>query len=335
MDSMNPATARTDIRSKGYLAIEVGEIAAWVAIAYGANGLEKRWRSQFITPPSADDLAKEIAGKILEVGGVGELAATGIALWDTPQGERGGMSGSMRFDQVEFTSHLATMTRTPVHVLGAVEAAAQAEAQMGAGRGYDPVVYIHLGREVRCAIVTRSVALLGASGQAGQIGHWHVATNGPRCSCGKTGHLNPLCSSQGLVRLAIGAVSQDDDALAAVNEASGGLIEALSAQRVVSLAGEGIAPLRRLVIESANALSETLTNLALAVDPAAFILAGPLGVAGGLFVDEVESLLRANLRVVAPRWRIPEIVLARLEPNSALTGAWLLARGESGATLAS
>jgi predicted NBD/HSP70 family sugar kinase len=139
-----------------------------------------------------------------------------------------------------------------------------------------------------------------------------------------TGHLNPLCSSQGFVRLAIGYAAQDDIALAAVSEATGGRVESITASRIVALAGSGVEALRDLVRKSADALGLALARLSLAVDPAVIILGGPLGRAGGLFIEWTQERMAAELRQISTGAQAPRLVSASLEPQSALTGAWLL-----------
>ena len=186
------------------------------------------------------------------------------------------------------------------------------------------MVYVHLGREVLSSLVYDREPILGAHGQAGRIGHWQVVDDGPRCACGAVGHLNPLCSSQGFIRLAIGLAAQDDIALAAVSEATSGRVESLTASRIVALADMGVEALRDLVRRSADALGLALARLTLAVDPAVIVLGGPLGGAGGLFIEWTRERLAAELRMISTGGQAPRLVSASLEPQSALTGAWLL-----------
>lgn len=308
-----------------YAGVEIGEMGAWIAITFGAaDGPLSRWRARFTTAPAIDEIVTRIADGLRELRAGAEIAAIGVAVWDTQKPTRGA-SSIVGVDAAELAARLEVLTGAPTRVQGAIEAAAQAEAHMGAGQDADPLVYIHLGREVRDAIVSHGRALHGAHSQGGQIGHWRVAERGPRCSCGQVGHLNPLCSSQGFVRLAIGAIAQDEVALAAANAATGGRVETITARQVIALARERPAALEPLIAEAARALSVALANLTLLIDPTVIVLGGPLGAAGGAFLEQVQEGVSERLRAVAAGWRAPAIEPARLEPHSALTGAWLLA----------
>jgi glucokinase len=295
----------------------------------GADAPTQHWRARFTAPPILDELTRRIGDGLRALKGSRNAQALGVAIWDAKPPEPGS-SRLVGVDAAELSSLLAEQLGAPVRFQDAVASAAQAEARQGAAQGVDPIVYVHLGREVRAAIISQGATVHGANGQVGQIGHWRVAENGPRCACGQIGHLNPLCSSQGFVRLAIGAVSQDDNALAAATRVTGARVETLTAQQIVTLAKEHITPLERRVAESADALSVALTDLALLIDPAMIVLGGPLGVAGGSFLTQVQENVAAQLRAVAQDWSIPTIVPARLEPQSALIGAWLLAHEDDG-----
>lgn len=311
------------------LGLEIGELAAWIAIAYGAAGPERQWRTSFTAPPSPDEFFQRIVDGAREVCGEDEIVGVGVALWATmdsaPDVSRAGAL-PVDWDGVALTTRLRAIFQAPVRMRSAVDAAALAEARIGAGKDTNPLVYIHLGREVVSALVYECEPRQGAHGRAGQIGHWRIAEDGPRCACGAIGHLNPVCSSQGFVRLAIGLASRDDNALAAVTETTGGRVEALTSSRIVALAAAGVEPLRELVRLAANALGVALARLTLVVDPSVIVLGGPLGTTGGLFIEWTGERLVADLHAITGDGPVPRLVSASLEPRSALTGAWLIGK---------
>src|SRR5690606_11922672 len=69
------------------------------------------------------------------------------------------------------------------------EAAALAEARLGAGRGSDDVFVLALGTGIAGAHVVSGQVRRGAHGAAGEIGHMQVVHNGVVCSCGQIGCL--------------------------------------------------------------------------------------------------------------------------------------------------
>ena len=311
----------------GYLGVEIGELAAWLTVTWGDVKPERHVKTRFLAPPSPDTFFLRLGEIVREVSGGATINGVGIASW-TPVNSECDMiqAGSLMQEWVDisFVTRLRELLRAPVRLRAAVDAAALAETERGAGQGANPIVYVHLGREVLSSLVYDREPILGAHGQAGRIGHWQVVDDGPRCACGMTGHLNPLCSSQGFVRLAIGVAAQDDIALAAVSKATGGRVESLTASRIVALADAGVEALRDLVKRSANALGLALARLSLAIDPAVIVLGGSLGSVGGLFMEWTRERMAAELREITADTRAPRLVSASLEPQSALTGAWLL-----------
>lgn len=326
LDSQRPDSIGTTPTSRVYLGLEVGELGAWMRLVGGTTTPQHRWRANFTSPPTLDELFRQLERGVSHVAGGAEIAGVGLATWERTLAKRV-MEEQDSWTAAELAERLATAVRASTCVLQAVDAAGLAEARLGAGRDRDGVFYVHLGREARSALVWSGKLLPSAHrGLGGQIGHWQIAEDGPRCSCGEIGHLNPLCSSQSIVRLAIGLASQDDDALAAAHAVTGGRAEALTAAQVVALAGEGIEPLRALVQHAAEALGIVLGAATLLVDPDIVILGGPLGVAGGVFLERTRDQAHETLRSTRSNDAQVEIVPASLEPQSAAIGAWLQAR---------
>lgn len=310
------------------LGVEIGELAAWVAVTRGKDAPERTWRARFTAPPDLDTMLSRITEGARVIGGDASVSGVGVASWMSDDSEGGAPAGAvaMEWSNAHLVAKLGERLSAPARLRAAVDAAALAEAALGAGTGVSQLVYIHLGREVLSSLVFNGEPPLRAPGRPGLFGHWRIAESGPRCSCGAVGHLNPLCASQSFVRLAIGLAAQHDDALAAVREATGGRVESLTAARVVALAGAGIEPLRELVERSADALGMALAQLSLVVPPERIVLGGPLGVAGGLFMDLARKRMTDDLSAIPTAGDKPQLVAAALEPHSALTGAWLLGR---------
>lgn len=317
---------------RAYIGIEIGELAAWVAVACGKTGADRRWRTSFGAPPSPDAFVERLADGVRNVCGGHTIAGIGVASWTPVDGARGAIrAGSVMpdWEDMPVTARLSELLGAPCQLSPAVSAAALAEATLGAGKDTSPMVYAHVGREVLSSLVYNGAPLLGAHGEVGQIGHWPVTEDGPRCACGAVGHLNPLCSSQGIVRMAIGLAAQDERVLTEVGRVTGGRAEALTATGVVALAGAGVEPLRDLVIRSADALGLALAQLSLLAHPALIVLGGPLGVAGGLFMERTRERMVEGLSAIPSEGTPPLLAPATLEPHSALTGAWLLAHGSA------
>src|SRR2546428_6149062 len=65
--------------------------------------------------------------------------------------------------------------------------AAVAEAVAGSAKGARDFVYVTISTGLGGAIVSHGRMLRGATNTAGEIGHWPVGLEGPRCGCGSYG----------------------------------------------------------------------------------------------------------------------------------------------------
>lgn len=88
----------------------------------------------------------------------------------------------------------------PVFVDNDANAAALAEALMGAGRGSRHLVHLTLGTGIGGGIVIDGRLYRGALGAAGELGHMIVLEDGPPCNCGARGCLEALASGVALYR---------------------------------------------------------------------------------------------------------------------------------------
>ena len=80
-------------------------------------------------------------------------------------------------------------------------ACALAEWRWGAGKGSHVMVFLTFGTGLGAGIVLDGKILRGASGDAGELGHWRLTDFGPS-GYGKTGSFEGFCSGGGLVQLA-------------------------------------------------------------------------------------------------------------------------------------
>jgi glucokinase len=186
------------------------------------------------------------------------------------------------------------------------------------------MLYVLLARSIWSAYVVQGQLVPGAHGIAGRLAHWRVRTDGPRCSCGAYGHLEPLASAQALVRNMIGRAAASDESTAAMLGISGGRAEAMTARAVVRLAEDGDAAAEAVVTDALDALAPALANLVAALDPDAIVLGGPLAEAG----EQLFGWLNARVVALCESFgHAPSVVPGKLEPYAPLVGARLLVEG--------
>src|SRR5262249_23058370 len=184
------------------------------------------------------------------------------------------------------------------------------------------MLYVHGGRDVSSAVVHLGGLIHGAHGAEGMLAHLAVRPEGPRCSCGLHGHLEPLASAQSIVRRMIGRASDSDESAAAMQRITGGRAEALTVAQVVRLAAEGDLAASSIVAEAIDALATGLANAVALLDPTVIVVGGPLVEAGEAFLAALGARVA---ELCAPFTPAPTLVWGSLEPGAALLGARLLA----------
>ncbi|MFC1540509.1 ROK family protein [Candidatus Margulisiibacteriota bacterium] len=91
--------------------------------------------------------------------------------------------------------------RVPVFVDNDANCAALAEAWFGAGRFVRHFIYITISTGIGGGIIIDKKIYRGVTGSAGEFGHMTIDINGPKCGCGKFGHLEALASGTALKRM--------------------------------------------------------------------------------------------------------------------------------------
>lgn len=315
------------------IGIEIAESGMRMIAARVSDGTiaSRRWRRQLPappTPPEALAALNELISQILDAGEQDNKTPVGlgIAFWgevDAMRGATRGMPYAPGWDDFPLADKLAERWKMVTRLAPAVEAAGIAEAHAGAGHRRRVVLYVHSGRTIASALIVNGSSVPGATGRAGKLGHWLVQPDGPRCSCGMRGHLDPIASAQSIVRATIGLASGSDESTAAMLRISGGRAEAMTVRQVVQLASEGDPSAQTVLANAWDALAVALANLVATLDPDIIVIGGPSVEAGEAFCGP----LRERLASLCGAWRpIPDLLPGALEPRAALTGACLLSR---------
>ncbi|HLJ80966.1 MAG TPA: ROK family protein [Ktedonobacterales bacterium] len=278
------------------------------------------------TPPAPEEAIGQIVGLVQRLTrDAGEpAAALGIAVSGVVDAERG-VVHALRYapgwEEVALADGVAEATGLPVRLDSTTNAAALAEAMRGVGAAYRHILYVLPAQSVTAAYVVGGRILHGAHGMEGQLAHLRVRDEGPRCSCGAIGHVEPLASAQAIVRNMIGCASGSDASTAAMLRVSGGRAEAMSAAQVAQLAAEGEPAAVAVLTDALDTLATALACALALLDPDVVVLGGPLAQAESWYFDQ----LRARLSERRHPFATPPLVAGALEPRSALLGARLLA----------
>ncbi len=193
----------------------------------------------------------------------------------------------------------------PVTIESDVRAAARAEARFGAGRGFEPFLYLNIGTGVSAVLVQSGVLYRGAHGHGLVIASGPTMSVCPHCGERHEAVLEDIAGGAGLT--------------AAYVRASGDTAATMPLILSRAAAGEPLA--HRIVATAAEALGSALGPLLGLTDPAALVIGGGLGTVPGPYFDGLVPAIRHH--VWSEKTRAIPILRAALGGDAGLIGAAL------------
>jgi glucokinase len=187
---------RAAIPKGSYLGIDIG----------GTKIALCRWRPQGRLqrlaefPSSGPDETFERIGEHLRGRLPRDLIAVGIACGGPLDAERGEVLSPPNlpgWDEVPIARLMTHLTSAPTYLANDANANALAEWHFGAGKQCHSMIYLTAGTGMGAGIVLNGRLLKGAHGNAGEVGHWRLATQGP-FGYGKRGSFEGYCSGGSL-----------------------------------------------------------------------------------------------------------------------------------------
>lgn len=177
-------------------------------------------------------------------------------------------------------AEVAAASGLPCRVLNDVHAHALGEARRGGGRGMSSCLVVAVGTGIGGAYVERGTIMLGAHDEAGHIGHVAcIAAAGVPCSCGATGHLEPIGAGPGILEEFIrlgGSTTQPDGS-------------PMDGAEIDRLAAKGDSAAKAAEERAGRALGEVLGSMCNMLDPACVILSGSVAQSGPDWSDAMKQ----------------------------------------------
>ncbi len=166
----------------------------------------------------------------------------------------------------------------PVRSGNDANVAALGEMWQGGGKGYSDIVMVTLGTGVGGGVIIDEKIIAGKHGLGGEIGHIHVRDGEKEhCNCGGVGCLEQVASATGIAREArrtMAALDGPSDMRT--------FGEAITAKDVLDCAKAGDAMANMVMETVGRYLGIALAQVALTVDPEAFVIGGGVSAIGGM-----------------------------------------------------
>lgn len=210
--------------------------------------------------------------------------------------------------------------QVPVLLDNDANAAALAEARLGAGLGHSHVAYFTVSTGIGGGIVINGHLYRGASDGAGEFGHQILLPEGPQCLCGKWGCLEALASGTSIARRAREELAKGETS--ALLEKVGGDLSLITAHLIAETAQEGDPLARKLFEEAGYYLGLGIANVINILNPSIVILGGGVIKAGSLILEP--AVKTAKERAMTALAEKCEIVPAQLGDDVGVYGALCL-----------
>ena len=205
----------------GYrVGIDVG--ATNIKIGLFDENMALQDQMQTLTDQEADlnrlmDVIVGFVGRILTKNNLdlGSVEGVGVALPSYIDYERGFVvetSNIMSLNNAPVRDILTERLGVKVAIDNDANAAAIAEHEMGAGVGFDNMIYAQLATGIGGGLILNGKLYRGMHGMAGEIGHMFVSdSTGYPCSCGVTGCVQSICSGAYMAKFATDRIKEGYD----------------------------------------------------------------------------------------------------------------------------
>lgn len=305
--------------------VDVGGTNLRIGIVDGEGVIVDERRSP--SPPSPEALVDAIDAHLEDLRSATGIAVTAIGVGIAGLIDREGVlhyaPNLPQYLDVPLRRLLSDRSGLPVVVDNDANAAAWGEVQHGAAAGHDHALVFTLGTGVGGGIISDGRLLRGAHGFAGEVGHWQLDPDGPRCACGQVGHWEAHASGTALGRAAQAAAAGGSapNVLRRAGEDPGAVRAEHAAESATAGEADGVA----LIEAYAHHVALGFAGLANVFDPEIVVVSGGLVEIGDVLLDPVRRVFDLHLEGAEQRPRVP-VVAAALGDAAGLVGAAALAR---------
>jgi len=206
----------------------------------------------------------------------------------------------------------------PVKIDNDANAAALAETQWGAARGFRYVFYATIGTGIGTGIVFDGYIYHGKTGSAGEGGHVTIDYHGPVCKCGKRGCIETMASGTAIGARARAKLSADTARHSAILDLANGDIASVTSEKVALAYTQGDALAKEILLETIDVLIPWWGNIVDLFDPDVLVVGG--GVAAMLrpFFNDIKRRLPSWC--VNPRASEIPLVMAHYGADAGIAG---------------
>ena len=274
-----------------------------------------------------EDMAK-LAAELVERAGISwdEIGYVGIAAPGTVNPAEGKVMycNNIKMFHYPICEKLASLLPAPKKVFleNDANAAALAEAKVGAGKGKDDVVMITLGTGLGGGIVIDGKLYSGFNYAGAELGHMVIEFNGRACTCGAKGCWEAYSSATGLINLTKDKLRVTKDTM--MWDMVGGDIDKVSGRTAFAAARQGDRAGKEVVDEYINYLACGMINIVNIFQPEVFCIGGGVCGEGDYLLKPLTKIVDEGQYGAASREVKTAIRIAELGNDAGIIGAALI-----------
>ncbi len=167
--------------------------------------------------------------------------------------------------------------------------AALAEHHYGAARGIRTVVYLTISTGIGSGVIADGRLLLGTNGLAAEAGHVVIDPDGPRCSCGKRGHLEAYAAGPAITRDVVARLKAGKKSR--ITKMVGGDLSRVNARLIDDAAHAGDKLAVNAIARAGRYLGIGVANLLHLFNPRMVVLGGSVTKAGPLLFEPMRGMI--------------------------------------------
>ena len=267
-------------------------------------------------------IIKNLRSRHPDVAAVG-VGAAGMIDWPTGHIR---WAPNNSYSDLPLQQLLAKGSGLPTVVENDANAAAWAEATVGAGAGLNNIIALTVGTGIGAGIILNGELQRGETGIAGEAGHIIInPAGGEMCGCGATGCLEAMASGTALGRAGRRAAAADPAGQLAQLAGPAGKV---TGETVHEAARSGDPTAQQLFDQLGYWLGAGIASLVNIFDPQLVILGGGLVTTGNLLLTPARASFERFV-FARPHRKLPALAPAQLGTDAGLIGAALLALHQS------
>jgi glucokinase len=180
-----------------------------------------------------------------------------------------------RFPGTDLAGPIGAALKLPAFLEHDTKVAILGECAFGAGVGIDDLMYLTISTGIGAAAVSGGHLLTGPDDTALELGHAPISLDGPRCTCGGSGHLEAHAAGWAIAAAGAAAAASGESAwLAAWQQAHPQ--EEVSAKLVAEAAAAGDAAADAILEHAIMAIGRAVAGYVNSFNPARIIIGGSL-----------------------------------------------------------